>query len=221
MSESKFIDHTLLAAKATRTQIEQLCREAVQYDFCSVCVNPVWVSFAKQCLQGSTVKVCTVIGFPLGANTSTLKAFETQEAVQHGADEVDMVMNIGLAKSGDWAGVEADMKAVVQAANGTLVKVILETCLLSEEEIRLACQAAVAAKVDFVKTSTGFSTAGATVEAVKLMRECVGADMGVKASGGIRRPEEFRAMIEAGANRIGASAGVVLLGKDGGTAHDY
>lgn len=221
MSKSKFIDHTLLAAKATQAQIEQLCQEALQHDFCSVCVNPFWVSFAKQRLQGSDVKVCTVIGFPLGANTSSLKAFETEEAVKNGADEVDMVMNIGLAKAGDWAGVEADMKAVVQAANGALVKVILETCLLSEEEIRRACQAAVAAKVDFVKTSTGFSSGGATVEAVKLMRECVGADIGVKASGGIRSTEDFAAMVAAGANRIGASAGVALLGGEGGTGHDY
>lgn len=221
MSKSKFIDHTLLAAKATQAQIEQLCQEALQHDFCSVCVNPFWVSFAKQRLQGSDVKVCTVIGFPLGANTSSLKAFETEEAVKNGADEVDMVMNIGLAKAGDWAGVEADMKAVVQAANGALVKVILETCLLNEEEIRRACQAAVAAKVDFVKTSTGFSSGGATVEAVKLMRECVGTDIGVKASGGIRSAEDFAAMVAAGANRIGASAGVALLGGEGGTGHDY
>ena len=164
MKKSKYIDHTLLAAKATRADIERVCAEAVAYDFCSVCVNPTWVPLAKEKLQGSGVKVCTVIGFPLGANTSAVKAFEAADAVRNGADEVDMVLNVGLAKSGEWTAVQADIEAVVKAVEGrALVKVILETCLLTEAEIRQACACAVAAKADFVKTSTGVYTGGATV----------------------------------------------------------
>lgn len=218
MKPSKLIDHTLLAAKATQPEIERLCAEARQHDFCSVCVNPAWVSLAKAQLADSDVKVCTVIGFPLGANTSEVKAFETQNAITNGAQEIDMVMNIGWAKTGQWDKVERDIHAVVQAATGkALVKVILETCLLNEAEIRAACQAAKQAGADFVKTSTGFSTAGATVEAVRLMREVVGEHMGVKASGGIRTSADMHAMIAAGANRIGASAGVALLNQDAPT----
>lgn len=213
MKPSKYIDHTLLAPQATREQIAHLCNEAREHGFCSVCVNPYWVSFAKEALRGSGVKVCTVIGFPLGAGTSATKAFETAEAVRLGADEVDMVINIGLAKDGKWPEVEQDIAAVVQAAGKeTVVKVILEICLLNEEEIRTACLCAVRAGADFVKTSTGFSDSGATKEAVALMRATVGKDFGVKASGGIRTPEDFSAMLAAGANRIGASAGVKLLG---------
>ncbi|ULJ70239.1 deoxyribose-phosphate aldolase [Wielerella bovis] len=212
MNDSKLIDHTLLAAKATQPQIEQLCREAVEHDFYSICVNPTWVEFAAQRLADSGVKVCTVIGFPLGANTPTMKALETADAVRNGAHEVDMVLNIGWAKNGEWDKVQQDMIGVVQAAGkDTIVKVILETCLLTDDEIRQACACAIAAKVDFVKTSTGFSTSGATVEAVKLMRECVGDKLGVKASGGIRTAQDMADMVAAGATRIGASAGAVLL----------
>ncbi|XXQ69296.1 deoxyribose-phosphate aldolase [Neisseriaceae bacterium B1] len=223
MKQSKLIDHTLLAAKATQPEIERLCDEAREHDFCSVCVNPTWVALAKEKLADSDVKVCTVIGFPLGASTSEVKAFETQNAIANGAQEVDMVMNIGWAKAGQWDKVVQDMAAVVQAAGGNaVVKVILETCLLTEDEIRHACEAAVKARVDFVKTSTGFSTGGAMVEAVKLMREVVGSEMGVKASGGVRTAADMEAMVAAGANRIGASAGVALLGQDtGGNNHAY
>lgn len=214
MKRSKLIDHTLLAPTATAADIEKLCAEAVEHDFCSVCVNPTWVALAKEKLAGSDVKVCTVIGFPLGANTSQIKALETENAIANGAQEIDMVMNIGFAKMGDWHAVAQDMAAVVQAASGkALVKVILETCLLTDDEIRHACQAAVQAGVDFVKTSTGFSKGGATVEAVRLMREVVGEHIGVKASGGVRSQADLENMVMAGANRIGASAGVALLGE--------
>lgn len=214
MKRSKLVDHTLLAPTATAADIEKLCAEAVEHDFCSVCVNPTWVALAKEKLAGSDVKVCTVIGFPLGANTSQIKALETEQAITNGADEIDMVMNIGFAKMGDWHAVAQDMAAVVQAASGkALVKVILETCLLTDDEIRHACQVAVQAGADFVKTSTGFSKGGATVEAVRLMRETVGENIGVKASGGVRSQADLENMVMAGANRIGASAGVALLGK--------
>lgn len=214
MKRSKLIDHTLLAPTATAADIEKLCAEAVEYDFCSVCVNPTWVALAKEKLAGSDVKVCTVIGFPLGANTSQIKALETEQVITNGADEIDMVMNIGFAKMGDWHAVAQDMAAVVQAASGkALVKVILETCLLTDDEIRHACQVAVQAGADFVKTSTGFSKGGATVEAVCLMRETVGENIGVKASGGVRSQADLESMVMAGANRIGASAGVALLGE--------
>ena len=209
MQQSQYIDHTLLAPDATAAQIAQLCDEARTHGFFSVCVNPCRVAQAK---AGSPVKVCTVIGFPLGATTTASKVAEAREALQNGADELDMVMNIGWAKDGDWAEVQTDIAAVVQAAGGKArVKVILETCLLDEAEIRQACAATVAAGAHFVKTSTGFAKGGATVKAVQLMRACVGPDFGVKASGGLRTPEAFAAMIAAGANRIGASAGIKLL----------
>lgn len=212
MKLSRYIDHTLLAPQATAAQIVQLCHEARVHDFFSVCVNPARVKQAKSALADSTVKVCTVIGFPLGADSSTTKAFAAVDAIASGADELDMVMNIGLAKDANWAAVQADIAAVVQAVAGrALVKVILEICLLTEDEIRHACTAAVQAGADFVKTSTGFSGSGATVGAVRLMRACVGPDFGVKASGGIRTPVDFQAMLAAGANRIGASAGIKLL----------
>ncbi|EEV87490.1 deoxyribose-phosphate aldolase [Cardiobacterium hominis ATCC 15826] len=212
MQQSQYIDHTLLAPEATAAQIAQLCDEARTHGFFSVCVNPCRVAQAKAALAASPVKVCTVIGFPLGATTTASKAAEAREALQNGADELDMVMNIGYAKEGDWAAVQADIAAVVQAAGDKArVKVILETCLLDDAEIRQACAAAVKAGAHFVKTSTGFAKGGATVEAVQLMRACVGPDFGVKASGGIRTPEAFAAMIAAGANRIGASAGIKLL----------
>jgi len=214
MKLNKYIDHTLLKPDASQEQIETLIEEAKKYDFASVCVNPTWVSFAAQVLKGTDVKVCTVIGFPLGANTPELKAFETSDAIQNGADEVDMVINIGALKSRNFDLVERDIRAVVEAAKGTLVKVIIETCLLTDDEKVKACQIAQKAGADFVKTSTGFSTGGATVEDVALMRKTVGPDMGVKASGGARSYEDALAFIKAGATRIGASSGVAIMEGD-------
>ncbi|MDK7188028.1 deoxyribose-phosphate aldolase [Facklamia hominis] len=211
MSMNQYIDHTLLKAQATRSEIERLCQEAKKYQFMSVCVNPYWVAYANELLYDTPVKVCTVIGFPLGANTSSVKAFEAKEAVKSGADEVDMVINVGLVKDGLWDQVQADIKAVVDAAKPALVKVIIETCLLEHNEIVNSCQAAQQAGADFVKTSTGFSTGGATVDDVTLMRQTVGPDMGVKASGGIHTFEEAQALIEAGASRLGASKGVAIV----------
>lgn len=214
MKLNKYIDHTLLKPDASQEQIETLIEEAKKYDFASVCVNPTWVSFAAQVLKGTDVKVCTVIGFPLGANTPELKAFETSDAIQNGADEVDMVINIGALKSRNFDLVERDIRAVVEAAKGTLVKVIIETCLLTDDEKVKACQIAQKAGADFVKTSTGFSTGGATVEDVALMRKTVGPDMEVKASGGARSYEDALAFIKAGATRIGASSGVAIMEGD-------
>ena len=214
MKLNKYIDHTLLKADASQEQIETLIEEAKKYDFASVCVNPTWVSFAAQALKATDVKVCTVIGFPLGANTPELKAFETSDAIQNGANEVDMVINIGALKSRNFDLVERDIRAVVEAAEGTLVKVIIETCLLTDDEKVKACQIAQKAGADFVKTSTGFSTGGATVADVALMRKTVGPDMGVKASGGARSYEDALAFIKAGATRIGASSGVAIMEGD-------
>lgn len=208
---ASYIDHTLLKPEATKEQIIALCAEAKQYDFASVCVNPTWIETAAAELDGAVSKVCTVIGFPLGASTSEVKAFETKDAIAKGADEVDMVLNIGALKGSDYELVLNDMKAVVEAANGTLVKVIIETCLLTDEEKVKACELAVEAGVDYVKTSTGFSTGGATPTDVALMRKTVGPDLGVKASGGVRSLEDLKAMIEAGATRIGASSGVKIM----------
>ena len=214
MKLNKYIDHTLLKPDASQEQIETLIEEAKKYDFASVCVNPTWVNFAAQALKATDVKVCTVIGFPLGANTPELKAFETSDAIQHGANEVDMVINIGALKSRNFDLVERDIRAVVEAAKGTLVKVIIETCLLTDDEKVKACQIAQKAGADFVKTSTGFSTGGATVADVALMRKTVGPDMGVKASGGARSYEDALAFIKAGATRIGASSGVAIMEGD-------
>ncbi|MGX1195448.1 deoxyribose-phosphate aldolase [Metabacillus sp. SLBN-84] len=212
MNTAKMIDHTLLKAEATKEQIVKLCEEAREYGFASVCVNPVWVKTAAQELKGSDVKVCTVIGFPLGASTTAVKAAETADAIQNGAGEVDMVLAIGLLKSGAEEAVEADIRAVVEAAESkAIVKVIIETSLLTEEEKVRACGLSLSAGADFVKTSTGFSTGGATVEDVTLMRKVVGDKAGVKASGGIRDLNDLRAMAEAGANRIGASSGVKIM----------
>lgn len=209
---AKMIDHTLLRADATQSEINQLTEEAKQYQFASVCVNPGWVSYAAEQLQGSGVDICTVIGFPLGASTSETKAFETTDAIAKGATEVDMVINISALKDGKDDYVEQDIRAVVEAAAGkALVKVIIEACLLTDEEKVRACQAAVRAGADFVKTSTGFSTGGATPEDIALMRRTVGPDMGVKASGGVRSLEDMQKMIEAGATRIGASSGVKIM----------
>lgn len=214
MKLNKYIDHTLLKPDASQEQIETLIEEAKKYDFASVCVNPTWVNFAAQALKATDVKVCTVIGFPLGANTPELKAFETSDAIQNGANEIDMVINIGALKSRNFDLVERDIRAVVEAAKGTLVKVIIETCLLTDDEKVKACQIAQKAGADFVKTSTGFSTGGATVEDIALMRKTVGPDMGVKASGGARSYEDALAFIKAGATRIGASSGVAIMEGD-------
>lgn len=206
------IDHTLLKADATKQQIETLCQEARDYKFFSVCVNPVWVSMAKEFLKDSGVKVCTVIGFPLGASTSETKAFETKNAIENGAEEVDMVINIGALKDQNNEWVENDIRTVVAAAKGkALTKVIIETSLLTEEEKIRACQLAVKAGTDYVKTSTGFSSGGATASDIALMRETVGPRIGVKASGGVRSTEDAEKMIEAGATRIGASSSVAIL----------
>ena len=211
MKLNKYIDHTLLKQDATENQIDCLLSEARKYDFASVCVNPTWVEHAKKGLEGTDVKVCTVVGFPLGATTSAVKAFETKEAIQNGADEIDMVINVGALKSGNLALVESDIRAVVEASRDKLVKVIIEACLLTDQEKVLACQLAQKAGADFVKTSTGFSTGGATVADVTLMRETVGPEMGVKAAGGARSYADALAFVEAGATRIGTSAGVAIL----------
>ncbi|MCY8233545.1 deoxyribose-phosphate aldolase [Priestia endophytica] len=208
---AKMIDHTLLKADAKKEEIEKLCEEAKEHHFASVCVNPTWVSLSSSLLEGTDVKVCTVIGFPLGANTPEVKAFEAQNAISNGAIEVDMVINIGALKDGNDQEVKRDIQAVVEASKGVLVKVIIETCLLTEDEKIRACKLAVEAGADYVKTSTGFSTGGATVEDVALMRKTVGPDVGVKASGGVRNAEGAKAVIEAGATRIGASSGIAIV----------
>jgi deoxyribose-phosphate aldolase len=209
---AKLIDHTLLKPDATREQIVRLAEEAKKYHFASVCVNPVWVPQVYEILKETDVKVCTVIGFPLGATTPETKAFETRNAIENGATEVDMVINIGLLKSGRDEEVEEDIRAVTKAAEGkALTKVIIETCLLTDEEKVRACEIAARAGADFVKTSTGFSTGGATVEDVALMRKTVGDDLGVKASGGVRSLEDLMKMVDAGANRIGTSSGVKIM----------
>lgn len=209
---ASMIDHTLLKPEATKEQIEKLCAEAKEYTFASVCVNPTWVKTSAELLTGTPVKVCTVIGFPLGASTPETKAFETTDAINNGAGEIDMVLNVGAMKSQDLDLVKRDVEAVVNAAKGkAIVKVILETCLLTKEEIKVASQLSKDAGADFVKTSTGFSTGGATFEDVALMREVVGPDLGVKASGGVRSLEDVQKMIEAGATRIGASSGVQIV----------
>lgn len=211
MDKAKYIDHTNLKAFATTKDIIKLCSEANYYHFKSVCVNPANVSLAHDLLRGSDVLVCTVIGFPLGANTSDVKAYETTRAIADGADEIDMVINIGKAKEGDWDYVRDDIKAVVDAANGCLVKVIIETCYLDENEIVNACKCAMDAKADFVKTSTGFGTSGAKSSDVKLMKETVDGKLKVKASGGIKNKAQFDEMISAGADRIGCSSGVEIM----------
>ncbi|MGV2941850.1 deoxyribose-phosphate aldolase [Mesobacillus sp. LC4] len=210
---ARMIDHTLLKANATEAEIVKLAEEAKEYKFASVCVNPTWVKKASEILKDvEGVEVCTVIGFPLGATTSEVKAFETKDAIENGATEVDMVINIGALKDKQYDLVEKDIKAVVDAAKGkALTKVIIETCLLTDEEKEMACKLSVNAGADFVKTSTGFSTGGATVEDIALMRKTVGPDLGVKASGGVRSLEDAQNMIEAGATRIGASSGVAIV----------
>ncbi|MGB4587161.1 MAG: deoxyribose-phosphate aldolase [Rectinemataceae bacterium] len=205
------IDHTLLKATATEDAVKTLCAEARTHRFASVCVNPGWVTLCIAELAGSDIPVCTVIGFPLGANTSEIKAAEASLAVKQGAGEIDMVINIGKAKTGDWKGVQEDIAAVVKASKPRIVKVIIETCYLNNEEKVKACKAAMAAGADFVKTSTGFGTGGATLDDVALMRATVGGAMKIKASGGIRPRADALAMLRAGADRIGASAGVSIV----------
>ena len=211
MSLAGMIDHTLLKADATRAQVERLCDEAVEHGFASVCVNTCWVPLCAERLAQSDVRVCCVVGFPLGAMAPEPKAHEAARAVADGADEVDMVINVGWLKDGELDAVREDIAGVVAAADGRCVKVIIETCLLTDEEKVRACELAVEAGAAFVKTSTGFSTGGATVADVALMRRTVGDRCKVKASGGIHTAEEARAMVEAGADRLGCSAGVAIV----------
>ncbi|CAN5539036.1 MAG: deoxyribose-phosphate aldolase [Pyrinomonadaceae bacterium] len=215
---ASLIDHTLLKPEASEADIRKLCEEAAQFGFASVCVNPGWVKKASEFLKGSGVPVCTVIGFPLGATLSDVKAYEARRAIFNGAREVDMVINIGALKSGDVCAVEDDIRAVAEAAheNGVLCKVIIETALLTDDEKIRACIASKNAGADFVKTSTGFSKGGATVEDIALMRRTVGSSLGVKASGGVKGIDDARAMFEAGATRIGASVGVKIAQEAGG-----
>ena len=211
MEFKKYFDHTILKPEATEADVKRICAEAREYDFASVCINPCFVSLAKKELQGSDVKVCTVIGFPLGANTTAVKCYEAKEAVTNGADEVDMVLNIGKVKEGNYEYIAEEVAAVKEASKPALLKVILETCLLTDEEVELASKACVKGHADYVKTSTGFSKGGATVHAVEIMRKTVGDKLGVKASGGIHNKAEALSMIEAGASRIGASASVAIM----------
>lgn len=214
MNYNKFIDHTALKPDTKKETITKLCEEAKQYDFASVCVNPTWVSYCADYLKDTAVKICTVIGFPLGANTSKVKAFEALDAIENGADEIDMVINIGALKDGNYDLVYQDIKAVVDACGDHCVKVIIETCLLTDEEKKIVCELAVKAHATFVKTSTGFSTGGATVHDVRLMKETVQEHCLVKASGGVRNYADMIAVIEAGASRIGTSAGVALMNNE-------
>lgn len=211
MSIASVIDHTVLGVGTTEAQIRKLCTEAVEHGFASVCVNPTWVCLCSELLGDTDVAVCSVIGFPLGATLPKVKAMEVKAVVAAGADEVDMVLNIGLLKSGKIDEFEEDIMLVRRAARGVLLKVIIETCLLTREEKVLACRVAMRQGADFVKTSTGFSGGGATLADVHLMREVVGSDLEVKASGGIRDYETAKAMIEAGATRLGCSAGVAIV----------
>ena len=212
MELAKYIDHTLLKPESTREDILRVCEEAKHYNTASVCVNPYWIGFVAEQLKGTDIKPCCVIGFPLGATLPEVKAFETSAAIRDGAKEVDMVINVGALRGAEFDTVYEDIKAVVNAAAGkALVKVIIETCLLTDEQKVVACKLAKQAGADFVKTSTGFSTGGATVEDVALMRKTVGPDMGVKASGGVRTKADAEAMIEAGATRIGASSSKKII----------
>ena len=212
MNINKLIDHTALKPNTNKESILKLIAEAKTYDFASVCVNPCWVELAHQELKNTDVKVCTVIGFPLGANTTEVKVFEAKDAIEKGAQEIDMVINIAMLKDKEYDYVKNEIHQIVEAAKDkAIVKVIIETCLLTDEEKIKACELSQKAGADFVKTSTGFSTGGATVHDIALMRKTVGAEMGVKASGGVHTHEEALAMVEAGATRIGASAGVKLL----------
>ncbi|WP_428055040.1 deoxyribose-phosphate aldolase [Candidatus Avelusimicrobium alvi] len=211
MNLAKLIDHTILKPVATQEDVRSLIEEARQYGFFSVCINPFWVAYAKELLKGSDVKVCTVVGFPLGANTTAVKVYETQDALKNGADEIDMVINIGALKARDYKTVLEDIKAVRRACEGHVLKVIIETSQLTDEEKVKACELSAEAGADFVKTSTGFTGGGATAADVALMRKSIPAHMQVKASGGVRTREDFDAMVAAGATRIGASSGVKII----------
>ena len=213
MELNKFIDHTILKPEANEEDIIRLCDEAARHDFMSVCVNPYYVLLAANLLKNSDVLVCTVVGFPLGANNTKTKVYETKQAILDGAHEIDMVINIGALKSGNAQYVFEDIRQVKKACGKTLLKVIIETCLLTDEEKVLACELAVKAKADYVKTSTGFSKGGATVADIALMRKTVGPDIGVKASGGVRTLDDANNMIRAGASRIGTSNGVTIVAK--------
>lgn len=213
MNYSKFIDHTNLKQDASVNDIKTLCEEAIKFDFMSVCINPCFVKYAHDVLLDSEVKVCTVIGFPLGANTTKTKIYETKQALKDGADEIDMVINVSALKDKKYDYVKNEISKIKKVCKNKILKVILETCLLTDEEIVKACELSLEAKADFVKTSTGFSKGGATVEAVALMRKSVGDKCGVKASGGIKTFEDMQKMIDAGASRIGTSSGVKLLEK--------
>ena len=219
---ANMIDHTVLKATTTKEDVVKVCKEAKENQFFSVCINPTHIELAKKELEGSNVKVCTVIGFPLGANTPEVKGFETKDAIAKGADEVDMVINIGALKDKNYDLVERDIKAVVDAANKeALVKVIIETCYLTDEEKKIACELAVKAGTDYVKTSTGFGTGGSTPQDIKLMRDVVGSEIGVKASGGVRCKEDAVAVINAGASRIGASASVAIVNGEKNSTDGY
>ncbi|MFV0288299.1 MAG: deoxyribose-phosphate aldolase [Mycoplasmatales bacterium] len=211
MKLNKYIDHTLLKPEATKEQIKKLCEEAMQYDFKSVCVNPTHVAYTKELLQESSVLVCTVIGFPLGANTAKVKAFETLDAIANGAQEIDMVINIGAVKEGNYELVKSDIQTVVEAADGVLVKVIVETCLLTEAEKTKMCQIVIEAGAQFIKTSTGFSTGGATKADIALFNENIQGKIQIKASGGVRTIEDAKTMITSGATRLGTSGGVNII----------
>lgn len=208
---ASLIDHTILKPDATIEQVEKICEEAKKYEFASVCINPNYVSVVRDKLKDSAVKTTSVVGFPLGASTTEVKSYETQNAIKNGADEIDMVINISALKNRDLDLVEKDIKGVIEAADGKTVKVIIEACLLTREEKILACEISKKCGADFVKTSTGFSSGGATVEDVKLMKQTVGPDIGVKASGGIRTLKDLEQLVEAGASRIGASASVGII----------
>lgn len=214
MKYNHWIDHTLLKPDATLSMVKQLCDEAKQYHFASVCVQPCWVKYCADYLKETDVKVCTVIGFPLGATTTEVKVFETKNAISHGADEIDMVINIGALKDKNMELVYEEMKQVVDVSQGHCVKVIIETCLLTDEEKKKVCELAIQANATFVKTSTGFSHGGATVQDVRLMKETVKENCQVKASGGVREFSDLKAMIDAGATRIGTSSGIKLMNNE-------
>ena len=211
MLSTKLFDHTILKADATRKDVKRVCDEAMAYSFCSVCVNSYYVPYVANLLHGSDVRICSVVGFPLGAMSTRAKALEAKIAVMDGADEIDMVINVGALKDRDYSVVLEDIKAVKEACGEHILKVIIETCLLTDDEKVKACELAKEAGADFVKTSTGFSTAGANVEDVRLMRETVGPDMGVKASGGIHDKEFAKELVDAGANRLGTSATIEIV----------
>ena len=221
MNLAKYIDHTILKPDAKKEQVIKLCEEAKEYGFASVCVNEYYTKLVNEQLKGTDVMTCTVIGFPLGASDSEVKAFETAKAVKEGADEIDMVINVGALKDKEYGYVKDDIQAVVKAAGGKTVKVILETCLLTKDEIVKACELSVEAGANFVKTSTGFSSGGATAEDVALMKKTVGDNAKVKASGGIRDYETAIRMIEAGSERIGASAGIAIVNNEKAKGSGY